>query len=64
MQTRKERVADMRNQIKLTRNKIALMTTLLGVDAKEHTLDSFLGLLEGIYFDPFLIGKFLDDYEK
>ena len=63
MQTRKERVADMRGQIKLTRNKIALMTAVLGVDAKDYTLDSFLVLLESIYFDPFLIGKFLDDYE-
>lgn len=63
MQTRKERVADMRNQIKLTRNKIALMTALLSVDAKEYSLDSFLSLLESVYFDPFFIGKMLDHME-
>lgn len=63
MQTRKERVADMRNQIKLTRNKIALMTALLSVDSKEYTLDAFLALLENVYFDPFFIGNMLDQME-
>jgi len=64
MQTRKERVADMRNQIKLTRNKVALLSAVFAIDSKEHTVESFLGFLDGIYFDPFFIGKFLDDYEK
>ena len=52
MSVSKETVDDLRNQLKLTRNKIAFLTSVPGIDSKEMTVECFVSVLESAYYRP------------
>jgi len=54
-------IDDYRGQIKLTRNKIAMLTATLGVDSDDMTLRNFVYLLENLQYRPDALRAFLKE---
>ncbi len=55
-------VADIRTQIRLTRQKIALLTAVLGVEAEHTTLAQFSAVLENLYYQPTFLREILSEH--
>ncbi len=57
-------VEDMRGQIKLTRNKIALLTAIFQIDGEEMTVKAFADLLERLYYRHDALQMFIEEEYK
>ena len=57
-------IKDFQGQLKLTRRKLALMSTVLNIDENEMTVRAFMDLLENLQYRRDAIRLFLEEYAK
>jgi len=55
-------VADIRTQIRLTRQKIALLTAVFGIESEHTTLATFSAVLENLYYQPTFLKEILSEH--
>lgn len=61
MNSEKQMLDEFRQHIKLTRQRIAMLTGTLGIDSDEITVRAFVELLENIQYRPDALKMFLKE---
>ena len=56
-----EMIKDLQSQMKLTRNKIAYMTSVFGLDGDDMTISAFVRILENAQYRTQALRHFLEE---